>query len=63
VDITLAELKRSPLYSEQLGIDLTRDDEQELFKWFLASRPISLPSCRLSSRPSAWHDAMMYWLP
>jgi hypothetical protein len=37
VDITLAELKRSLLYSEQLGIDLTRDDEQELFKWFLAS--------------------------
>lgn len=35
--ITIAELKRSPLYSEQLGIDLTRDEEQELFKWFLAS--------------------------
>jgi hypothetical protein len=37
VEITLAELKRSPLYSEQLGIDLARDDEQEWFKWFLAS--------------------------
>jgi len=37
VGITIAELKRSPLYSEQLGIDLTRDEEQELFKWFLAS--------------------------
>jgi hypothetical protein len=35
--ITLAELKRSVLYSEQLGIDLARDDERELFKWFLAS--------------------------
>ena len=37
MDITLAKLKRSPLYSEQLGIDLTSDDEQGLFKWFLAS--------------------------
>ncbi|MEN8175480.1 MAG: hypothetical protein ABFS23_06935 [Pseudomonadota bacterium] len=37
MDITLAELKRSPLYSEQLGIDLAQDDEQELFRWFLAS--------------------------
>ncbi len=37
VSITLAELKRSPLYSEQLGIELARDDDQELFKWFLAS--------------------------
>ena len=37
VQLTLAELKRSPLYSEQLGIDLSRDDDQELFKWFLAS--------------------------
>lgn len=37
MNITVAELKRSPLYSEQLGIDLTGDDEQELFKWFLAS--------------------------
>lgn len=37
MDITLAELKHSLLYSEQLGIDLTCDDDQELFKWFLAS--------------------------
>jgi hypothetical protein len=34
---TLAELKKSPLYSEQLGIVLARDDDQEYFKWFLAS--------------------------
>jgi hypothetical protein len=37
VDISLAELKRSPLYAEQLGIDLAADDDGELFKWFLAS--------------------------
>jgi hypothetical protein len=34
---TLAELKKSPLYSEELGIALARDDDQEFFKWFLAS--------------------------
>lgn len=37
MDIVLAELKRSPLYSEQLGIDLSRDEDKEFFKWFLAS--------------------------
>lgn len=37
MEITLARLKRSPLYSEQLGIDLRRGDERELFRWFLAS--------------------------
>jgi hypothetical protein len=30
-------LKRSRLYSEELGIALSRNTEQELFKWFLAS--------------------------
>ncbi len=34
--ITLDELKRSRLYSEELGIKLGRDDS-ECFKWFLAS--------------------------
>ena len=34
---TLAELKNSPLYSEELGIALARDDDHEYFKWFLAS--------------------------
>jgi hypothetical protein len=37
MDISLAELKRSPLYAEQLGIDLAGNDDRELFKWFLAS--------------------------
>lgn len=34
---SLAELKKSPLYSEALGIALARDDDREYFKWFLAS--------------------------
>ena len=34
---TLEELKRSPLYSEELGISLKTAAEEELFKWFLAS--------------------------
>jgi len=33
----LARLKRSRLYSEELGIELARGDDRELFKWFLAS--------------------------
>jgi hypothetical protein len=35
--ITLRELRRSPLYSEELGIRLGAKDDRELFKWFLAS--------------------------
>ncbi len=34
---TLEDLKRSQLYSEELGIDLFRNTDQECFKWFLAS--------------------------
>ena len=34
---TLARLRRSRLYSEELGIELARGDDRELFKWFLAS--------------------------
>ena len=30
-------LERSPLYSEELGIDLSARSERELFAWFLAS--------------------------
>lgn len=30
-------LARSPLFSEELGIDLSARSERELFKWFLAS--------------------------
>ena len=33
----LAQLKRSELYSEQLGIDLATRADGEYFKWFLAS--------------------------
>ncbi len=32
-----ATLKRSRLYSEELGISLRRNTDTELFKWFLAS--------------------------
>jgi hypothetical protein len=35
--ISLAQLKRSPLFSEELGIDLASGDEDQLFRWFLAS--------------------------
>jgi endonuclease III len=34
---SLAELKRSQLYSEQLEIELAHSNEAECFKWFLAS--------------------------
>jgi len=34
---TTHELKRSQLYSEELGIDLKKINDDELFKWFLAS--------------------------
>jgi endonuclease III len=33
----IGELKRSLLYSEELGIDLKKNTDEELFKWFLAS--------------------------
>lgn len=33
----LAALERTQLYSEELGIDLSRGSDRELFKWFLAS--------------------------
>ena len=35
--VTLKELEKSLLYSEELGIDLARTTDDELFKWFLAS--------------------------
>jgi hypothetical protein len=34
---SLSKLRRSPLYSEELGIRLLRKDDREYFKWFLAS--------------------------
>ena len=34
---SLVRLKRSRLYSEELGIELARGDDKDLFKWFLAS--------------------------
>jgi hypothetical protein len=33
----LSELERTPLYSEELGIDLTASDDEQYFRWFLAS--------------------------
>lgn len=32
-----ATLQRAPLYSEELGLDLSRGSERDLFLWFLAS--------------------------
>jgi hypothetical protein len=33
----LEQLKKTILYSEELGIDLTEHKDKELFKWFIAS--------------------------
>jgi 3-methyladenine DNA glycosylase/8-oxoguanine DNA glycosylase len=35
--LDFGELKSPKLYSEELGIDLWRGEDRELFKWFLAS--------------------------
>lgn len=35
--ITLQQLKKTTLYSEELGINLANNTDKELFKWFLAS--------------------------
>jgi len=35
--VTIEQLERSVLYSEELGIDLAQNTDEELFKWFLAS--------------------------
>lgn len=37
MQIDLNKLKKSKLYSEELGIDLKSRKDKELFKWFLAS--------------------------
>jgi len=37
MEVNINELKRSELYSEELGIDLKRNNDEEFFKWFLAS--------------------------
>ena len=37
MEVNINELKRSKLYSEELGISLKRNNDEELFKWFLAS--------------------------
>lgn len=37
METTFTELKKSPLYSAELGIALASDDDKEYFKWFLAS--------------------------
>ena len=35
--VNINELKRSILYSEELDIDLKKNSDEELFKWFLVS--------------------------
>ncbi len=35
--VCVDDLKRSVLYSEELGIELKKKDDREYFKWFLAS--------------------------
>ncbi len=37
MQVNVNELKRSKLYSEELCIDLSENNDKELFKWFLAS--------------------------
>lgn len=37
MQVDIDELRRSRLYSEELGIDLKKNNDEELFKWFLAS--------------------------
>lgn len=37
VDATRRALERSPLYSEELGIDLAKRSDDAYFRWFLAS--------------------------
>jgi hypothetical protein len=36
-NVKLNELKKSELYSEELGIELKINYDREIFKWFLAS--------------------------
>ena len=35
--VSIRDLERSSLYSEELGIDLSSADRDALFRWFLAS--------------------------
>jgi hypothetical protein len=37
MSVDIKKLKRSQIYSEELGIKLKLNNDQELFKWFLAS--------------------------
>lgn len=37
IQIDIRKLKRSKLYSEELGIGLKQNNDKEYFKWFLAS--------------------------
>jgi endonuclease III len=37
MEINVNKLKKSILYSEELGIELKKNNDDELFKWFLAS--------------------------
>lgn len=37
MNVSIEELKNSELYSEELNIELRKNTDEELFKWFLAS--------------------------
>lgn len=37
MQVNINQLKKSQLYSEELGINLKKNNDEELFKWFLAS--------------------------
>ena len=37
IQVNITKLKKSRQYSEELGIDLQKTNDEELFKWFLAS--------------------------
>ena len=37
MNVSIEELKNGELYSEELNIELTKNTDEELFKWFLAS--------------------------
>lgn len=37
MEVNIKKLERSDLYSEELGISLKKNNDDEIFKWFLAS--------------------------
>jgi hypothetical protein len=43
-------LERSPLYSEELGIDLATRSDSAYFRWFLASLPFGALICETTAK-------------